>query len=90
MQKLGLLASAAALAAVALSILPDQAAAQDYPYCAMRGGRGSSETCGFTSLAQCRVTVSGTGGYCQANPRFFAAYRVLDEYGAPRRRTRTY
>jgi Protein of unknown function (DUF3551) len=78
------------LAAALGCILADQASAYEYPYCAMRGGRGSSENCGYASLAQCRATVQGAGGYCQPNPRFFAAYREADGYGSGWRRHRPY
>lgn len=65
------------LAATVLSsavLAPDiSASAPEYPFCAIRGGRGGSETCGFTSFAQCLDTVRGAGGHCQVNPRFAGA-----------------
>ena len=90
MRNCGVLATAAAVAVAVLLLWADQAAAQDYPYCAMRGGRGASENCGYATLAQCRATVSGAGGFCQVNPRFFAAYGPVDESAPRRRRARAY
>jgi hypothetical protein len=40
-----------------------------YPWCAQYGGRGG-RNCGFSTFEQCRATVFGTGGYCEANPMF--------------------
>lgn len=65
---------AAATATLALLSSVDWAQAEvTYPYCAMRGGRGGYENCGFTSFAQCRETVRGAGGWCQINPQYGAA-----------------
>ena len=39
-----------------------------YPWCAFYSGEGGGGTnCGFLSLEQCRVTVSGIGGFCGPN-----------------------
>jgi hypothetical protein len=39
-----------------------------YRWCAVYGGRGGGATnCGFITLAQCRATVSGIGGFCEPN-----------------------
>ena len=58
-----------ALAAVVLSA-PSAARAQIYyPWCAVYGGRsGGGTNCGFSTIEQCRATVSGIGGFCQPNP----------------------
>jgi len=37
----------------------------NYPYCAVYGFR--TESCAFNTMAQCLMTVSGRGGFCQAN-----------------------
>ena len=42
--------------------------AQSYPWCAQYGGNLGGQNCGFSTLQQCRATVSGTGGYCFKNP----------------------
>ena len=40
----------------------------NYPYCAVYGGKESSGlSCGFNTLAQCQMSVSGRGGYCLRN-----------------------
>jgi len=44
--------------------------AQNYPWCAQYGGSFGGSNCGFTTVGQCRATVSGTGGYCYRNPMF--------------------
>ena len=39
-----------------------------YRWCAVYSGRGGGATnCGFITLAQCRATVSGIGGFCEPN-----------------------
>jgi hypothetical protein len=40
--------------------------AQNDPWCARYSFRDGA-TCGFTSFAQCMATVSGIGGFCEAN-----------------------
>jgi len=43
-----------------------------YPWCAQYGGKrdGGGRNCGFWTFAQCMATVSGTGGYCEANAMY--------------------
>ncbi len=41
-----------------------------YPWCAQYGGHNAGRNCGFWTYQQCRATVHGTGGYCEANPMF--------------------
>ncbi|MGI8525271.1 MAG: DUF3551 domain-containing protein [Pseudolabrys sp.] len=52
--------------------------ARDYPWCAVYSGRdgGSGTNCGFSNLAQCRATISGVGGTCEPNRRFYSQRRV--------------
>lgn len=39
-----------------------------YPWCAVYGGdTGGASNCGFSTLEQCRATVSGIGGSCEPN-----------------------
>ncbi|HZQ14611.1 MAG TPA: DUF3551 domain-containing protein [Pseudolabrys sp.] len=40
----------------------------EYPWCAVYGGNFGGGNCGFSTLAQCRATVSGIGGDCRPNP----------------------
>lgn len=50
------------------SFMPEPAAADPYRWCAVYVGRGGgASNCGFVTLAQCRATVSGIGGYCKEN-----------------------
>jgi hypothetical protein len=46
----------------------------EYPYCqGVGGGRGAGfVSCGFASMAQCRETMMGMGGWCQLNPYYVA------------------
>jgi hypothetical protein len=40
----------------------------EYPWCAQYGGSsGGGRNCGFSTLEQCRETVSGIGGSCEPN-----------------------
>jgi Protein of unknown function (DUF3551) len=42
--------------------------ADPYRWCAVYGGRdGGGTNCGFITLEQCRVTISGMGGFCEPN-----------------------
>ena len=55
---------------VALTLLASSAARAniEYPWCAVYGGRGGGATnCGFSTIEQCRATVSGIGGSCEPN-----------------------
>jgi len=38
-----------------------------YPWCAQYSGRDGGRNCGFSTLEQCRATVSGIGGFCERN-----------------------
>ncbi len=42
----------------------------EYPWCAQYGGgaMGGGRNCGFSTIEQCRATVSGIGGFCEPNP----------------------
>ena len=41
----------------------------EYPWCAQYsdGGSGGGRNCGFSTIEQCRATVSGIGGFCEPN-----------------------
>lgn len=61
-----------ALAAIAVTMAATgPAQAQEYPYCASgqwAGGGG----CSYSTLDQCRASISGVGGVCVSNPRYAA------------------
>ena len=60
----------AALAVVAATAALDGSAqAQNYPWCAIYSAFGA-RNCGFTTFDQCRATLSGMGGFCNANPMY--------------------
>src|ERR1700730_17107 len=71
---------AISFAALFLSALGARA---DGTWCAHYGSGFSGTNCGFYSFEQCRVTVSGIGGFCQ--PNTFTAYGSARE---PQRRYR--
>ncbi len=48
----------------------DNASAIEYPWCADLGKDIGATNCGFTTLEQCRATVSGIGGFCIQNPSY--------------------
>jgi hypothetical protein len=61
-----LILACAVLAAMAET--PASALAYDpYPWCAQYSGDGGGTNCGFLTIAQCRATVSGIGGFCVPN-----------------------
>ena len=61
---------AAALIAAA-GALTGSAQAQNYPWCALYGGRGGGgQNCGFSTFEQCMATLSGMGGFCNRNPQY--------------------
>jgi hypothetical protein len=70
--------------AAALASAPKSAAAETiYPWCAIYSERTVGATnCGFTTLAQCRETLSGLGGMCAQNP----AYAAAPSQARPKRR----
>jgi hypothetical protein len=62
----------AALVAGFGALATPAAAAPTYPWCARYSSTGGE--CSFNTFAQCLQTVSGIGGFCQANPSFTFAY----------------
>jgi hypothetical protein len=58
--------------------------AQNYPWCAQYGGTFGGSNCGFTTIRQCRATVSGIGGYCYKNPMFAQVNQPGRRYRQPR------
>ncbi|MBX6426406.1 MAG: DUF3551 domain-containing protein [Variibacter sp.] len=83
--------AAVAAAAIGLAAAAQEAyAGRDYPYCAVAGGRNAYENCGYYTLAQCLAAVSGVGGHCMENPRYFANHPYAGRYeDAPRSHRRT-
>jgi len=58
--------------------------AQNYPWCAQYGGTFGGSNCGFSTMQQCRATVSGVGGYCYRNPMFARVNQPGRRYRQPR------
>jgi Protein of unknown function (DUF3551) len=62
-----------AIGIVAIALLPGLStpvrAAIEYPWCAQYGGGGfgGGRNCAFSTIEQCRATVSGIGGFCEPN-----------------------
>ncbi len=54
------------LAVVAAVFADPRAAAQNYPWCS-NFADGAGTNCGYATEAQCRITVQGSGGYCDHN-----------------------
>jgi hypothetical protein len=55
----------------AAGALTSSAQAQNYPWCAVYGGRGGGgQNCGFTTFEQCMATLSGMGGFCNRNTQY--------------------
>jgi uncharacterized protein DUF3551 len=63
-----ILAVAAVISAVLLQSGSVQA--QNYPWCAQYNMGFGGQNCGFSTLRQCRATVSGIGGMCLRNPMY--------------------
>ncbi len=60
---------AAAMLALPLLVCAPAQAQIYYPWCAVYSGdAGGATNCGFSTIEQCRATVSGIGGFCQQNP----------------------
>jgi len=58
----------------------------EYPWCAQYSGgpQGGGTNCGFSTLEQCRATVSGIGGSCVVN-QFYPGSTDRLPYGHRRR-----
>ena len=77
-----------ALAALfSLFVLSAAAPAQADPYrwCAQYGGRGATN-CYFHNLEQCRLAISGNGGFCVPNNFYDGRPVMTPEYGISRGR----
>jgi hypothetical protein len=49
-----------------LPLIAGRAAAQNYPWCS-NFADGAGTNCGFSTLAQCMIDITGSGGYCDRN-----------------------
>jgi hypothetical protein len=66
--RLSTIAATLAVAALGGAGTASAQAYTNYPVCAVYGGARSSVTsCAFMNFAQCQMSVSGRGGYCEAN-----------------------
>jgi hypothetical protein len=55
-------------AALLFALCTSARAGIEYPWCAQYGGdEDGGRNCGFSSLEQCRATISGMGGFCTPN-----------------------
>lgn len=69
MNKLTLLT--AMLALLALGGVAQAQRYTNYPVCAVYGGFGNRiVSCAFNNFAQCQMSVSGRGGFCEPNPDY--------------------
>lgn len=72
-----------------LGAAPEPAKADPYRWCADyagRGGDGGARNCYFYTLAQCRATVSGVGGYCTPNPFYTGLWATPGDVVRAKRR----
>jgi len=77
----------ASLIFTALTLAP--VAAQEhieYPWCAVYGDDFGSSNCGFSTIEQCRATVSGIGGFCELNP-FYKPRQPVKRHKSQRRQS---
>ena len=70
--------SARLVLATAMTLAASSAQAQtydpNYPVCLQTFGRfGNAISCGYTSMAQCRLSASGRAAQCIVNPYFAGA-----------------
>ena len=49
-----------------LAGIASRAEAQNYPWCS-NFADGAGTNCGFSTLAQCKDEIAGSGGYCDHN-----------------------
>lgn len=75
-----------ALLALGAAMIAQPAAAIEYPWCADYFEDTSGTNCGFSTLAQCQVTVHGVGGQCREN--LFYQGPVAEPMARPRQKKR--
>lgn len=61
--------------ALAASLAPGGEARAEGRWCAESGGRSAYTNCGYYTFQQCLAAVSGVGGSCRPNPRYYAEPR---------------
>ena len=81
MRNIILAATAVAGLAASTMFTASIARAESYPWCAVLSVGDAAYNCGFTTLEQCRTTVSGVGGFCELN-------RFAEPVRAPAKRAR--
>jgi hypothetical protein len=61
----------------------------EYPWCAQYSGgnSGGGRNCGFSTIEECRATVSGMGGFCE--PNLFYPGSVSNAAPSKRKRKRS-
>jgi len=59
----------------------------EYPWCAVYNMIGGGTNCGFSTLAQCRATISGIGGSCEPN-QFYKGPINNGSHPKPRKKRR--
>jgi hypothetical protein len=65
--------------------MADGARAQNYPWCS-NFADGAGTNCGFATEEQCRITIQGSGGYCDRNTQYRPVRAVPPAPGKARRR----
>lgn len=72
------LATLAVGAVAAIDLAPDAALARDYPFC-IKGGSYATPVgdCAFDTYQQCLATASGRKAYCDINPYWPHAERLV-------------
>jgi len=71
------------------ALMSAAAAAQEhveYPWCAVYSNDFGGTNCGFSTIEQCRATVSGIGGFCEPNP-FYKPRQPIRRDQSPRRQS---
>jgi hypothetical protein len=81
-------AAVGVLLSAGLWMTTGSAHAQAGAFCAVQGGTGGYENCGYPTFAACQAAVSAVGGHCMRNPRAVVVPdgRGEDGYEEPRRR----
>ena len=76
----------ASIACISATATPARAEIE-YPWCAVYSAKGGGTNCGFSTLEQCRATISGVGGSCEPN-QFYKGPINSDSNPKPRKKRR--